>query len=79
MSRAKKSTARAAGNKMPKNKGGRPRKPPGEKYLTPPRQIGRWTDEDWELVKSAAEKEGKTITDWAKAILLRNARRVLNK
>jgi hypothetical protein len=59
------------------NRGGRPPKPPGKKYLTPARQLGRVCDEDWELLQTAAAKTGKSFTGWAVEILLRNAKRQL--
>jgi len=63
-----------------KHAGGRPPKPPGEKYRTPARQLGRVADEDWELLQRAAKESGKpSFTAWAVEILLRAARRQLNK
>lgn len=58
-----------------KPKTGRPAKPPGEKYTTTPRQLGRVSDEDWEKLQAASEAAGKTFTAWAVAILLRAAKR----
>ncbi|MEO2017348.1 MAG: hypothetical protein ABGZ53_23585 [Fuerstiella sp.] len=58
---------------------GRPPKPPGEKYTTPQRQLGRVTDDDWNLLLTAAKEAGKPFTQWAVQILLRNARRQLNQ
>lgn len=67
-----------ASKKTPKKKRvGRPPKPEGEKYLTPARQLGRVSDEDWQLLQDAAQKAGKPFTRWAVEILLRNARRQL--
>ena len=63
-----------AGDKTPKRRG-RPRKSDSEKFLTPARQLGRVTDEDWGLLQKAAEESGKTFTQWALEILVRNARR----
>jgi hypothetical protein len=40
----------------------------------PARQIGRVSDEDWTLLKEAAEASGKTFTEWAVGILLKKAR-----
>ena len=59
-------------------RGGRPPKPPDEKYRTPARQLGGVADDDWQLLQDAAAKSGKTFTAWAVEILLRNARRQLN-
>lgn len=55
-----------------KNKGGRP---PLGRPLHPPRQLGRVPDSDWELMRAAAERSGKTFTRWACDILLRAAKR----
>ncbi len=57
----------------------RPPKPEGEKYRTPQRQLGRVSDEDWEMLKAAAEKAGVPFTQWALPILLRNAKRQLGR
>jgi uncharacterized protein (DUF1778 family) len=63
-----------------KHAGGRPPKPPGEKYKTPARQLGRVSDEDWALLQQAAAASGEeSFTAWAVAILIRNAKRQLNK
>lgn len=58
-----------------KRKVGRPPKPPGEKYETQSRQLGRVSDDEWERLKAAAESSGKSFTEWAVAILLRAAKR----
>ncbi|MEO2017296.1 MAG: hypothetical protein ABGZ53_23310 [Fuerstiella sp.] len=65
--------------KKEKRRIGRPPKPPGEKYTTPQRQLGRVTDDDWDLLLTAAREAGKPFTQWAVQILLRNARRQLNQ
>lgn len=57
----------------------RPPKPPGEHYRTTARQLGRVPDDEWELIQRAVAKSGKTLTDWATEILLRNAKRQLEK
>jgi hypothetical protein len=56
-------------------KAGRPAKPPGEKYETPGRRLGRVSDEEWETLQRAAESSGKNFTEWAVSILLRAAKR----
>lgn len=56
-------------------KNGRPAKPPGEKYETPGRRLGRVSDVDWDTLQRAAEASGKSFTEWAVAILLRAAKR----
>lgn len=53
---------------------GRPPKPANEKYKTTARQIGRISEREWEELQSAAKREGKTFTAWAKDILLIAAR-----
>ena len=49
-------------------------KPPGEKYLTVARQLGRVSDDDWAEVQAAAAAAGKTFTAWSIEILLAAAR-----
>lgn len=58
-----------------KSKVGRPAKPPGEKYETPGRRLGRVADNDWATLQHAAEAAGKSFTQWAVSILLRAAKR----
>lgn len=53
---------------------GRPAKPPGERYKTPARQLGRVADNEWVEMQAAAEAAGKSFTEWAVSILLRAAR-----
>jgi uncharacterized protein (DUF1778 family) len=61
-------------------------KPPRKKAATkktdsakynPNRQIGRVSDETWDLLKRAAEHEGLSFTRWALQILIREAKRIL--
>jgi hypothetical protein len=52
---------------------GRPRKK--VKEINPVRQIGRWPDDQWELIRAAAERSGKNVAEWAREILLRAAKR----
>lgn len=54
---------------------GRPPKPPGEKWATPARQLGRVSDADWEVLQEAAAAKGQTFTAWAVAVLLAAAKR----
>lgn len=58
---------------------GRPPKPNKERYRTPQRQLGRVSDEDWKMLKAAAEKRGETFSSWALAVLLRAAKRELGR
>lgn len=55
----------------------RPTKTPEEKYRTPARQLGRVDSETWENLQAAAEKEGKTFTQWALEILKKRAKKIL--
>lgn len=52
---------------------GRP--PKTKKQVNPVRQIGRWPDSDWDLIRTAAKNAGKNIAQWAREKLLRAARR----
>jgi hypothetical protein len=56
---------------------GRPPKDPADRYLTPARQIGRVSDDDWNTILRAVDATGQTKTEWAVSTLLRAARRVL--
>jgi hypothetical protein len=56
-------------------KRGRPPTERGAYNPHPARQLGRVSDEDWETLKNAAERSGKTFTQWAVALLLKAARR----
>jgi len=60
-----------------KNKGGRPQNPPH--LQTRPRQLGRWTDADWETLRQAAQAERLPIATWARRVLLREATRLLRR
>jgi hypothetical protein len=61
------------------SKGGRPPKPAGEKFVTPQRQLGRMSDEDYEELKAAAAQLGQPFSTWARGVLLRAAKRVLKE
>lgn len=52
---------------------GRPKK--AHKEINPVRQIGRWPDEQWELIQAAAGNAGTSVAEWAREILLRAANR----
>ncbi len=56
-----------------KPKVGRPRK--AVKEINPVRQIGRWPDDQWELIRAAAECKGVSVAEWARAVLLAAAKR----
>ena len=45
----------------------------------PARQLGRVSDEDWLLLKSAAKTQRMTFTGWALGILLAIAKQQLNR
>lgn len=57
-----------------KPKRGRPATERGAYNPNPARQLGRVSDEDWTLLKEAAEASGKTFTEWAVGILLKKAK-----
>lgn len=46
---------------------------------TRPRQLGRVSDEQWDLLKRAAQKSGRSFTDWSLAILTVAAKRELSR
>jgi hypothetical protein len=56
-----------------KNPVGRP--PKKVKEINPVRQIGRWPDDQWELIRAAADRDGVSVAEWARTILLRAANR----
>jgi hypothetical protein len=56
-----------------KRKAGRP--PKKVKEINPVRQIGRWPDDQWDLIRGAADRAGLSVAEWARAILLRAAKR----
>ena len=56
-------------------KRGRPPKAAGEHQVTPARQLGRVDETTWRELKAAAERSGKTFTQWALEILERAAKR----
>ena len=60
---------------MTKPKRGRPATERGAYNPVPVRQLGRVPDGDWQEVKAAADRSGKTFTQWAIEILLRAAKR----
>ena len=59
-------------SKKPKPVGRPPKK---VKEINPVRQIGRWPDDQWELIRAAADRAGLSVAEWARAILLRAAKR----
>ena len=54
---------------------GRP--PKKVKEINPVRQVGRWSDDQWEIVQRAAEAESLSVAEWARGVLLRAAKRLL--
>jgi hypothetical protein len=54
---------------------GRP--PKKVKVINPVRQVGRWPDEQWEIVQRAAGAEGLSVAEWARGVLLRAAKRIV--
>jgi uncharacterized protein (DUF1778 family) len=63
--------------KQPKR--GRPPTERGAYNPHPARQLGRVSEEEWELIKAGAEASGKSLTQWGVAELLRAAKRELAK
>jgi len=61
------------------NKRGRPATERGAYNPNPARQLGRVSDDDWAILKAAAEDSGKSFTEWALPTLLAKARRELKK
>lgn len=57
-----------------KKKAGRP--PKKVKEINPVRQIGRWPDDQWDLIRNAATSSGLSVAEWAREILLRAAKRI---
>jgi predicted HicB family RNase H-like nuclease len=45
----------------------------------PPRIIGRIPDEVWDLIKQGAESAGKSLSNWALEILVREANKAIDK
>lgn len=62
-----------------KNKGGRPPKPPGEKYANPGVFVGRHEQEEIDLVDAAARASELSRSAWAWPILIEAARKQLGK
>jgi hypothetical protein len=58
-----------------KKRMGRP--PKAVKEINPVRQVGRWTDEQWQLVQAAAKAADVSVAEWAREKLLRAAKRQL--
>ena len=61
--------------KKQKTRVGRPAK--AVKEVNKVRQVGRWTDHDWELVRKAAQMRDSSVAAWARKALLRAAYRTL--
>jgi len=64
---------------MTEPKRGRPATERGAYNPHPARQLGRVSDEDWETLKNAAERSGKTFTQWAVSILIGAAKKQKSK
>ena len=61
---------------MKKRKPGRPPLPEGEKTgNNPVRQVGRWDDHSWGIVRAAAARAGTSVAGWARAVMLAAARK----
>ena len=60
-----------------KRKRGRPRKKIRE--INPVRQVGRWSDDDWQIIRDAAESAEVDVATWAKSVLIPAAKRQLRR
>jgi hypothetical protein len=60
---------------MSKKPRGPGRPPKAHKEINPVRQIGRWPDDQWGLIQTAASNAGTSVAEWAREILLRAAKR----
>lgn len=61
-------------SKKPKRKPGRPVTTGTNKV----REIGRWSDDEWEVIKKAAVvAKAENTTAWAKKVLRKSAARIL--
>lgn len=58
---------------------GRPVKPDSERYRTTVRQLGRVSDESWNLIQEAVAISGETFTAWAVDALTKKAKRQLKQ
>jgi len=56
-----------------KRKRGRPRKK--VKEINPVRQVGRWTNEDWQTVRDAAAAKNMNVAAFVKQIVKRAIKR----
>ena len=45
--------------------------------INPVRQVGRWNEADWDLIREAAQQSKTPVSVWARTRLLRAARRQL--
>jgi hypothetical protein len=62
-------------NMEAKKKRGRPPTERGAGNYLPPRILGRVSDEDWALLRSACDASGEALIVWALPLLLREARK----
>lgn len=60
-------------------KRGRPPSPRGAGNYLPPRQLGRVSDEDWQLIREACDVSGVGLVEWALPLLLKEARRMVKR
>lgn len=58
---------------------GRPQKPEHEKRINPVRQVGRWDDASWEFIQRAAAHGGENVTEFAKRVMMREAKSILGE
>ena len=44
---------------------------------TKPRQVGRWTDADWDTMRLAAKLAGTDVANFSRPAMLKRAKRVI--
>ena len=60
-----------------KRKVGRPRKK--VKEINPVRQVGRWSDDDWQVVRDAAESQELSVAEFVRRIVNRAIKRMARR
>lgn len=58
------------------NPSGRPVKKLEDKIVTPARQLGRVSNEEWAELQNAAKSAGMSFTQWALSVLLKAAKKI---
>ena len=57
----------------------RPKKPIEDRYATPPRMIGRVSEEDWKIILDGVEASGVSKTEWMTETLIKAAKLQIKK